>query len=74
MESIGRERLAGGETRSLIGRPGMEASYRIKQIVQTIKKTAEEFGAGDPEFLGMVRRAISAEAETVGRRFAGKQN
>jgi len=35
--------------------------------------TAEEFGKGDPEFLGMVRRALSAEAETVGRRFGAKQ-
>jgi len=38
-------------------------------VVQAIKKTAEEFGAGDTEFLALVRRALSAEAETVGKRF-----
>ncbi len=42
--------------------------------MQAIKKVAEEFGKGDPEFLGMVRRAMEEEAETVSRRFAGKQN
>jgi hypothetical protein len=58
----------------LIGRPGLETSYKIKKVVQAIKKTAEEFGAGDPEFLALVRRALSAEAETVGKRFGVKQN
>jgi len=68
------ERLAGGETKSLVGRPGLETSYKIKKVVQAIKKTAEEFGAGDPEFLALVRRALSAEAETVGKRFGVKMS
>lgn len=68
------ERLAGGETKSLIGRPGLETSYKIKKVVQAIKRTAEEFGASDPEFLALVRRAMEEEAETVSRRFAQKQN
>lgn len=66
------ERLADGETKSLIGRPGLETSYKVKQVVQAIKKAAEEFGKGDPEFLGMVRRAMRDEAETVGKRFGVK--
>ncbi len=68
------ERLAGGETKSLVGQPGLETSYKIKKVVQAIKKTAEEFGAGDPEFLALVRRAMEEEAETVTRRFAQKQD
>lgn len=66
------ERLAGGETKALIGRPRLETSYRIKQVVQVIKRAAEEFGKGDPEFLAMVRRAMEEEAETVGRRFGAR--
>lgn len=37
-----------------------------------IKRTAEEFGAGDPEFLALVRRAMEEEKETVGKRFGMK--
>jgi DNA-directed RNA polymerase specialized sigma24 family protein len=65
-------RLNGGEVKELIGRPGLETSYRLKQTVQAIKQAAEEFAAGDETFLAMVRRAMASEAETVGRRFAGK--
>jgi len=68
------ERLAGGETKSLVGQPGLETSYKIKKVVQAIKKTAEEFGAGAPEFLALVRRAMEEEAETVGKRFGVKSN
>lgn len=66
------QRLEGGEVKDLIGQPGMETSYRLKQLVQSIKQAAEEFAAGDESFLSMVRRAMASEAETVGRRFAGK--
>ncbi|MBD3671950.1 MAG: hypothetical protein HUJ26_00365 [Planctomycetaceae bacterium] len=68
------ERLAGGETKSLIGQPGLETSYKIKKVVQAIKRTAEEFGASDPEFLALVRRAMEEEAETVGKRFGVKMS
>jgi hypothetical protein len=65
-------RLHGGETKELLGRPGLETSYRLKHIVQAIKQAATEFAAGDETFLAMVRRAMADEAVTVGRRFAAR--
>jgi DNA-directed RNA polymerase specialized sigma24 family protein len=66
------QRLEGGEVKELIGQPGLETSYRLKQTVQAIKQAAEEFAQGDEQFLGMVRRAMASEAETVARRFSAK--
>lgn len=63
-------RLQGGETKELLGRPGLETSYRLKQTVQAIKQAASEFAAGDEAFLAMVRQAIADEAATIKRRFA----
>jgi hypothetical protein len=42
--------------------------------LERIKKTAEDFGAGDPVFLSLVRRAMEEDRETVGKRFGVKQN
>jgi len=63
------QRLDGQETKKLIGMQGLETSYRLKQVVAAIKQSAREFGAGDEEFLAMVEKAMSAEAETMGKRF-----
>lgn len=65
-------RLHGGETKELLGRPGMETSYRLKQVVQAIKQAATEFAAGDEALLAMVRRAMADEAVTFGRRVAAR--
>jgi hypothetical protein len=66
------QRLAGADTKELIGKPGLETAYRVKQLVQAIKKSAAEFEAGDEQFLSLVRRAMKGEEETVGKRFTGK--
>ncbi len=65
-------RLNGAEVKELIGQPGLETSYRLKQVVQAIKQAAEEFAHDEPELLGMIRRAMASEAETVARRFSVK--
>ena len=44
------QRLAGADTKELIGKPGLETAYRVKQLVQAIKKSAAEFEAGDEQF------------------------
>jgi len=62
-------RLAGGDSKELIGIPGVETSYRLKKIVQQIKEAAREYGSRDPEFLSMVERAFAQESETMARRF-----
>jgi len=66
------QRLDGADTKDLIGKPGLETAYRVKQLVQAIKKAAEEFAAGDEKFLALVSRAMRDEAETIKKRFAGK--
>lgn len=65
-------RLNGEEVKDLIGQPGLETSYRLKQVVQAIKQAAEEFAHDEPELLSMIRRAMASEAETVTRRFSAK--
>ena len=62
-------RLAGGDSKELIGIPGIETSYKLKKIVQQIKEAAREYGSKDPEFLSMVERAFAQESETMARRF-----
>ena len=62
-------RLAGGDSKELIGIPGIETSYKLKKIVQQIKEGAREYGSRDPEFLSMVERAFAEESETMARRF-----
>ena len=62
-------RLAGGDSKELIGIPGIETSYKLKKIVQQIKDAAREYGSRDPEFLSMVERAFAEESETMARRF-----
>ena len=62
-------RLAGGDSKELIGIPGIETSYKLKKIVQQIKEAARDYGSKDPEFLSMVERAFAQESETMARRF-----
>jgi hypothetical protein len=65
-------RLDGGETKSLVGCPslGSPGKWRIKMLVQEIKRLAREFFRGDPELLQRIERAIAAESETIGKRRA----
>ena len=62
-------RLAGGDSKELIGIPGVESNYRLKRIVQQIKEGAREYGSRDPEFLSMVERAFAEESATIKKRF-----
>jgi len=64
------QRLDGAETKELVGKPGLETAYRVKQLVQAIKKSAEEFAAGDERFLSLVRRAMRDEAGIIKKRVA----
>ena len=69
-----RVRLAGGETKSLVGKPslGSPGRYVIKRVVQQLKELAREFAAaiGDPGFLRDIERAMGREEETIGKRRA----
>jgi hypothetical protein len=65
-------RLAGGETKSLVGRPtlGSPGRWGIKRAVQEIKQLAREYAErlGDPGFVRDIQRAMASEEETVAKR------
>ncbi len=67
-------RAAGGQTKSLIGSPrwGNPDKNVVKKIVQDVKGLAGESAQriGDPEFLGMVEKAMEREVATVEKRRA----
>jgi hypothetical protein len=63
------QRLAGEDTKELIGQQGIETSYRLKRIVAEIKEAAMRFAARDPDFHSMIQRAFEREAQTMEKRF-----
>ncbi len=67
-------RLAGGEMKSLVGRPdlGSPGRWTVKQVVQQLKQLAREYAASldDPGFARDIERAMGKESETVAKRRA----
>ena len=65
-------RLAGGETKSLVGRPdlGTPGKFAIKNAVQGLKRLAAEYALalGDPGFVRDIERAMGREEETIAKR------
>jgi hypothetical protein len=65
-------RLAGEETKGLVGRPslGSPGRWTVKRVVQQIKELAREYAASlvDPAFLRDIERAMGREEETVAKR------
>ena len=65
-------RMAGGETKSLVGSPsvGSPGRFVIKRVVQQIKALAREYAErrGDAAFLREIERAMGREEETVQKR------
>jgi hypothetical protein len=75
-ESVARvldQRLADKDTKELVGQPGFETAYKVKQAVQQIKAAAVRWSQSHPEFLLRVRKLMGEEAETIAKRFAGKE-
>jgi hypothetical protein len=62
-------RLAGDDVKELIGRPGLETSYRLKQAVQQIKTAAKVWAARDPVFLSKVEKLLADAQKTLEKRF-----
>jgi hypothetical protein len=65
-------RLAGDDVKELIGRPGLETSYKLKQAVQQIKTAAKVWAARDPVFLSRVEKLLADEKKTFEKRFGSK--
>ena len=63
-------RLAGGETKSVVGSAslGSPGRWTVKRVVCQVKELAREFFQGDPDLLRRVERAMAAEGETVEKR------
>ena len=67
------QRLDGGDTKELIGRQGLETSYRVKQVVAQVKDALKTFSRDQPEFRNMVQKALEDEANTLERRFDNRR-
>ncbi len=67
------QRLDGGDTKELIGKQGLETSYRVKQVVAQVKDALKTFSKDQPEFRNMVQRALEDEANTLERRFGNRR-
>jgi hypothetical protein len=65
-------RMAGGETKSLVGLPSLGGPGRwvIKRAVQEVKALAREYAIslGDSELLRRIEKAMASEEETVAKR------
>ncbi len=67
------QRLDGGDTKELIGKQGLETSYRVKQVVGQVKDALKTFSRDQPEFRNMVQKALEDEANTLERRFGNRR-
>lgn len=70
-ERVFDHRLDGGDTGELLGKPGLETSYKLKRVVREIKEAVRDFARNDPELSRMVVQAFSDEDVTMKKRFAG---
>lgn len=64
-------RMAGSDVKGLIGSEGIKTSYRLKQIVQDIKRLV--VGFGDECLQRAVAGLVAKENETLDRRFGRKE-
>jgi len=63
------QRLADKGTKELVGQPGLETAYAVKQAVKRIKAGAIRWSQSHPDFLLRIHRLMEREAETMARRF-----
>jgi hypothetical protein len=67
------QRLGDRDMKELVGQPGLETAYAVKQAVQKIKAGAVRWSESHPDFLLRIRRLMEREKETLARRFGGKE-
>jgi hypothetical protein len=66
-------RLAGKDTKELVGQPGLESSYAVKKAVQQIKLAVVRWAGSHPDFLLRIHRLMDQEKATLSKRFAAKE-
>jgi hypothetical protein len=63
------QRLNDHDTKELIGQPGLETSYTVKEAVKRIKAAAVSWSKSHPDFLLRVHRLMDQEKGTLAKRF-----
>jgi hypothetical protein len=63
-------RLEGqGDTKDLVGTPGLESAYKVKQAVSQLKDAIRMYAGNDSEFTSRIEGLVSQEKRTYDRRF-----
>ncbi len=59
----------GGDTKDLVGSPGMESAYKVKKAVSQLKDAIRMWAGNDPELAGRIEGLVAQEKKTFDRRF-----
>jgi hypothetical protein len=59
----------GGDTKDLVGSPGLESAYKVKRAVSEIREAIRMFAAGDPELSRRLDGLFAQQQRTFDRRF-----
>lgn len=58
-----------GDTKDLVGAPGLETAYKVKQAVSQLKDAIRMFAGNDSELSRRIEALVSQEKRTYDRRF-----
>ncbi len=59
----------GGDTKDLVGTPGLETAYKVKRAVAELKDAIRLWAGNDPELSGRIEGLVAQEKKTFDRRF-----
>lgn len=59
----------GGDTKDLVGTPGLETAYKVKRAVAELREAIRMFAAGDPELSRRLDGLFAQQQRTFDRRF-----
>jgi hypothetical protein len=59
----------GGDTKDLVGSPGLETAYKVKKAVAELREAIRMFAAGDPELSRRLDGLFAQQQMTFDRRF-----
>ena len=59
----------GGDTKDLVGSPGLETAYKVKRAVSQLKDAIRMWAGNDPELIGQIEGLFTQEKRTFDRRF-----
>lgn len=59
----------GGDTKDLVGSPGLETAYKVKKAVSELREAIRMFAAGDPDLSRRLDGLFAQQQRTFDRRF-----